>query len=281
MRRALFDSLHTLCLERESKNGHTELCREPDGTRWTKLRLTVPACQRECLSMLEQSVPVRLENGALELLLPRREGLPLRQWLCDQAPTLGQRRDACLSLLEQQLTLRGRLPPSLTILAAEPGNLVNDGTGLFLQYIPNFQDWEPGMTQAQAVCALAEVICEVLVAEADWARRGRIPPEVRLLRLRSSKQSYADWGQLQRDLAAIPDNPPRADSILRARAQRAWNRLRRFGPFLLRGVAGLLAAAALLSLTMAYRQRSGEPQSVWPGMPQVGDQDLRSGEDGG
>lgn len=281
MRRALFDSLRTLCLERESKNGCAELCREPDGTRWTKLRLIVPACQRECLSMLEQSVPVRLENGALELLLPWREGLSLRQWLYDQTPTLGQRRDACLSLLEQQLTLRGRLPPCLTVLAAEPGNLVNDGTGLFLQYIPDFRGWEPGMTQAQAVCALAEVIYEVLVAEADWARRGQIPAEVRLLRLRSSGQSYADWGQLQRDLAAIPDNPPRAGSILRTRARRARDSLRRFGPFLLRVLVSLLFAAALLSLTMAYRQRSGEPRSIWPGMPQVGDQDLRSGEGGG
>lgn len=279
MRRALFDSLRTLRLERESRKGCAELCREPDGTRWAKLRLTVPACQRECLPMLEQSVPVRLENGALELLLPWREGLSLRQWLYDQAPTLGQRRDACLSLLEQQLALRGRLPPCLTVLAAEPGNLVNDGTGLFLQYIPDFRGWEPGMTQAQAVCALAEVIYQVLVTEADWARRGRIPPEVRLLRLRSSERSYADWGQLQRDLTAIPDNPP--GSMLRTRVRRARNGLYRFAPLLLRGIAVLLLAAALLSLAMAYRQRSGEARSVWPGMPQVGDQDLRSGEGGG
>ena len=281
MRRVPFDSLHTLRLEREGKNGCAELCRGPDGTRWAKLRLTAPACQRECLSMLDQSVPVRLENGALELLLPWKEGLSLRQWIYEQTPSLGQRRDACLSLLEQQLGLRGKLPPCLTVLAAAPDNLVNDGTGLFLQYIPDFQGWEPGITEAQAVCALAEAIYEVLAADADWARRGRIPPEIRLLHLRSTGQSYTDWGQLQRDLTAIPDNPPRAGFMLRARARRAWNSLHRFAPFLLRVLAGLLFAAALLSLAAAYRQRNSEPQSIWPGMPEVGDQDLRSGEGGG
>lgn len=281
MRRALFDSLYTLRLERESKNGCVELCRAPDGTRWTKLRLTAPACQRECLAVLEQNVPVRLENGVLELLLPWREGLPLRQWLCEQNPTLGQRRDACLTLLEQQLELRGGLPFCLTVLAAAPENLVNNGTGLLLQYIPNLQGWEPGMTEAQAVRALAGVIYEVLATEADWTRRGRIPAEVRLLRLRQSEQCCTDWGQLQRDLTAIPDHPPRMSSILRARAQRARDSLCRMWPLLLRALAALLFAAALLSLAMAFRRQGGEEPSAWPGMPQVGDQDLRNGEDGG
>lgn len=172
MQRALFDSLQTLRLERESKNGCVELCRAPDGTRWAKLRLTAPACQCECLAALGENVPVRLENGVLELLLPWREGLPLRQWLHDENPTLGQRRDACLALLEQQLELRGRLPFCLTILAAAPENLVNSGTGLLLQYVPDLWEWEPGMTEAQAVCALADVIYEVLVAEADWGPEG-------------------------------------------------------------------------------------------------------------
>ena len=281
MRRALFDSLYTLRLEGESKNGCVELCRTPDGTRWIKLRLTAPACQRECLAVLEESVPVRLENGVLELLLPWREGLPLRQWLHDENPTLGQRRDACLALLEQQLELRGRLPFCLAILAATPENLVNDGTGLLLQYVPDLRDWEPGMTEAQAVCALADVIYEVLAAEADWGPRGRIPAEVRLLRLRRSQGSYAGWGQLQRDLAAIPDHPPRISSILCARAQRARDSLCRMWPLLLRALAALLFAAALLSLAMAYRRQGGEEPNAWPGMPQVGDQDLRNGEDSG
>lgn len=137
------------------------------------------------------------------------------------------------------------------------------------------------MTKAQAVRALAGVIYEVLVTEADWARRGRIPMEIRLLRLRQSGQSYTDWGQLQRDLTAIPDHPPRVSSILRARAQRALDSLHRIVPFLLRVLVVLLLAAALLSLAMAYRQRGGGAPDIWPGMPQVGDQDLRSGEDGG
>lgn len=281
MQRALFDPLHTLCLERESKNGCVELCRGPDGSRWAKLRLIDPACQRECLAVLDRSVPVRLEDGVLELLLPWREGLSLRRWLYDRDPTLGQRRDACLSLLEQQLALRGRLPPCLTVLSAAADDLVNDGTGLSLQYVPDLQGWEPGMTEAQAVCALAEVMYQVLTEQADWARRGRIPPEVRLLHLRSREQSYDHWGQLQRDLAAVPDDPPQAGSVLRGRIRRARDGLRRLGPILLRVSAALLAAAALLSLAMAYRRRGGGEEDVWPGMPQVGDQDLRSGEGGG
>lgn len=281
MQRALFDSLQTLRLERESKNGCVELCRAPDGTRWAKLRLTVPACQCECLAALGENVPVRLENGVLELLLPWREGLPLRQWLHDENPTLGQRRDACLALLEQQLELRGRLPFCLTILAAAPENLVNSGTGLLLQYVPDLWEWEPGMTEAQAVCALADVIYEVLVAEADWGPRGQSPAEVRLLRLRRSQGGYTGWGQLQRDLSAVPDAPPRVGAIVRSGARRVRDRLYRMEPFLLRALAALLFAAALLSLAMAYRWRAGEEPNAWPGMPQVGDQDLRDGEDSG
>lgn len=281
MRRSRFDSLRTLRLDRESKNGCVELCREPDGTRWIKLRITGPDCRRECLAALEPDVPIRLENGVLELLLPWREGRPLRQWLHEENPTLGQRRDACLTLLEQQLELRDRLPFCLTALSSSPENLVNDGTGLFLQYSPNLGDWEPGMTQAQAVRALAGVIYEVLVTGADWGPLGQIPAEVCLLRLRRSQGSYTGWGQLQRDLAAVPDEPPRVGAILRARARRARDRLHRMEPFLLRALAALLLAAALLSLAMAYRRRGDETQNPWPGMPQVGDQDLRSEGDGG
>lgn len=277
MDRTRFDSLHTLCLERESQNGCAELCREPDGTRWTKLRLVSPACQREFLASLDQSDPVRLEHGVLELLLPWRDGLSLGQWLHEQNPTLGQRRDACLTLLEQQLEIRGKLPPCLTALASRPENLTVSSGGIFLQYLPDLQNWEPGMTEAQAVRALAEVIHTVLVSGADWARRGGGPAEVRLLLLRD----YTNWGQLQRDLTAVPDEPRRAGSLLRARARRVRDGLRRFAPYILRVLAVLLLAAALLSLVMAYRQWSNKQQEVWPGMPLVGNQDLRNEEDGG
>lgn len=279
MDRVLFESLQTLRLERESKNGCTALCRAPDGTCWTELRLTAPACQRECLAVLAEDVPVRLEDGVLELLLPWQEGLSLRQWLHEENPTLGQRRDACLALVEQQLELRGRLPFCLTVLAAAPENLVHNGTGLRLQYVPRLGDWEPGMTEAQAVCALADVSYEVLAAGAD--REGQAPAEVRLLRLRRSQGGYTGWDQLQRDLAAVPDAPPRLGAALRSRARRLRDRLHRMGPLLLRALAAVLAAAALLCLTTAYRRRADGEPSDWPGMPLVGDQDLRGGEGGG
>lgn len=281
MQRARFDSMRTLRLERECRNGCVELCRAKDGSRWTKLRLAAPPCQREFLSILDQSVPVRLENGALELLLPWREGLSLRQWLHERTPSLGQRRDACLSLLEQQLEIRGKLPPCLTALAARPENLTVEGGRMSLQYIPNLQNWEPDITEAQAVRALAEVIDTVLSAEADWARYGPVPAEIRLLRLRQSEGCYTSWGQLQRDLSAVPDEPPRVSSLLLARMRRARDGLRRFAPCILRVLAVLFLAAALLSLLLTYRRLSGEGRDAWPGMPLVGDQDLRNEEAGG
>lgn len=276
-----FDSLHTLCLERESKNGCVELCQEPDGTRWTKLRLISPACQREFLAVLEPGTPVRLKNGELELLLPWQDGLSLRQWLHERTPTLGQRRDACLSLLEQQLEIRGKLPPCLTALSAAPENLTVGSRGIFLQFIPDLQTWEPGITEAQAVRALAKVMYTVLTFQADWTRRGQLPAEVRLLQLRHKAESYTSWGQLQRDLTAVPDEPRRTGSMLRAQAGRMRGRLYRFAPRILRILAVLFLAAALLSLGLAFRQRNSGDSNLWPGMFQVGDQDLRSKEDSG
>lgn len=281
MGRTGFDSLHTLCLERESKNGCVELCQEPDGTRWTKLRLASPACQREFLAVLDPAIPVRLKNGVLELLLPWQGGLSLRQWLYEQTPTLGQRRDACLSLLEQQLEIRGRLPPCLTALSAAPENLTVDSRGMFLQFIPDLQSWEPGITEAQAVRALARVIYTALIFQADWTRRGQLPAEVQLLWLRQKEESYTGWGQLQRDLTAVPDEPRRAGSTLRTQTRRMRSRLYRFAPFILRLLAILLLAAALLSLGLTFRQRSSGDLNIWPGMFQVGGQDLRSKEDSG
>ena len=68
MRVAPFDRLQTIRLARESQTGRGELCREPDGTYRVKLCIKSEACQREILDALDQRIPVRLENGALELL---------------------------------------------------------------------------------------------------------------------------------------------------------------------------------------------------------------------
>ena len=279
MGRVPFDRLHTVCLTHESQTGYTEVCREPDGTLLVRLRIRSAACQRELLSGLDESVPVRLENGVLELLLPCQEGISLRQWLYEQKPTLGQRRNACLSLLEQQVA--GKVPPCLIALSANTENLIVTGRSMSLQYLPELRRWEPDMEDAKAVCAVAAVISEVLSEKVGPWRNRRISEELLLLTLRQEGQDYTSWGQLQRDVAAIPDTPPRRSSGLHRHIQRVRGWLRRYGKYILRALAALLLAAALLSLTSAYLRHAREKnEAVWQGMPQVGDQDLRNGEDG-
>lgn len=280
MRRADYDRLRTVRVEYESRNGRAELCREPDGTRWVKLRIQSPACQRECLDALDRSVPARLENGVLELLLPWHEGVPPRQWLYERTPTLGQRRDACLSLLEQQVELRGRLPPCLTALSARADNLIVQGETIALQYLPELRRWEPGMGEAEAVCAVAAVICGLLLPEQGKWFRQRLPEELQLLYLRQKEGDYTSWGSLQRDVAAIPDDLPPIQPAWRPYAGRVRRWLARYGTYILRVLAAVLLAAALLSLWWAYRGWKDGSEPVWQGMPQVGDQDLRSGEGG-
>ena len=271
-----FDRLHTVRLAHESQTGYTEVCREPDGTLWIRLCIRSASCQRELLSGLDESVPVRLESGVLELLLPCQKGISLRQWLYEQKPTLAQRRDACLSLLEQQV--EGNVPPCLIALSANTENLIVTGRSMSLQYLPELRRWEPGMEEAQAVCAVAAVISEVLSEKvAPWQDK-RIPEELLLLNIRQKEQDYTSWGQLQRDVAAIPDTPPRRSS---RHIQRVRGWLRRYGKYILRALAALLLAAALLSLASACLRHAREKNEiVWQGMPQVGDQDLRNGEGG-
>ena len=277
MRQTPFDGLRTVRLARESQTGRAEVCQGPDGTYWVRLRVQSPACQRELLSALDETIPVRLESGALELLLPWREGISARQWRYEQQPALGRRRDACLSLLEQQVELGKKLPPCLTALSAAPENLTAENAGLSLQYLPDFRHWTPGMGEAQAVCAVAAVIGEILAPEP-----GRRPPEeLQLLYLRQKNRDYTSWGQLQRDVAAIPDGPPPRKPAWRSRARHIQNWLSRYGAHILRTLAALLLTAALLSLLSAYRRRNSGKEPLWPGMPQVGGQNLRNEEGGG
>lgn len=277
MRRTPFDGLRTVRLAQESQTGCAEVCQGPDGTYWARLRVQSPACQRELLSALDETVPVRLESGALELLLPWHEGISARHWLHEQQPTLGRRRDACLSLLEQQVELSKKLPPCLTALSAAPENLAAESAGLSLQYLPDFRHWTPGMEEAQAVCAVAAVIGGILAPEPGR----RVPEELQLLHLRQKSRDYTSWGQLQRDVAAIPDEPPPGPSLWRPRARHIQNWLSRCGTHILRALAALLLTAALLSLLSAYRRWNSGQGPVWPGMPQVGGQNLRNEEGGG
>lgn len=280
MRTAAFDRLQTVRLARESQNGRVEICQEPNGTRWVKLCIKSEDCQREVLGALDECIPTRLQNNALELLLPWYEGIPLRQWLYDRTPTLGQRRDVCLSLLEQQVEMRRKLPPCFTALSANPETLAIENTSARLQYLPELRDWEPEIGEPQAVCAVAAVISEVLTPQSGSWPFGRMPEELRLLHRRQKERDYTNWGQLQRDVAAIPDGLPGIRPVLRSCMLRVQNRLSRYGKYILRVLTAALLIAALLSLASAYRQRKSEKENAWQGMTRVGDQDLRNEEGG-
>lgn len=279
MRQVPFDRLHTVRLVHESRTGCTEICRDLDGTLWTRLHIRSAGFQRELLNRLSESVPVRLENGVLEVLLPYHEGISLRQWLYEQKPDLGRRRDVCLTLLEQQI--EEKLPPCLTALSANTGNLVVTGRSMFLQYLPELRQWEPDIKETHAVCAVAGVIYEALFEKTGQRRSGRMPEEILLLELRQRNQDYTSWSQLQRDVAAIPDALSRKSSIPHRYIRRVRGWLGRYGKYILRILAALLTAAALLSLISAYRRHTQkENEIVWQGMPLVGDQDLRNEEGG-
>lgn len=280
MQTARFECLRTVRLACESRNGRTEICREPDGTHWVRLSVRPQDRQREVLGALDESIPVRLENGVLELLLPCYEGIPLREWVHEREPTLGQRRDVCLSLLEQQVEARKKLPPSLIVLSAHAENLMIENTSMRLQYLPELRNWEPDMGEPQAVCAIAAVIDNVLTPKlGQWSFK-QIPEELQLLRRRQKERDYTNWGQLQRDVAAIPDDFPRIKPVFRSYLLRARNWLSRYGTYILRVLAAALLAAALLSLLSAYLRWKDQSGPAWQGMPQVGDQDLRSEEGG-
>jgi len=277
MQRARFDGLRTVRVEHESRNGRAELCRGPDGARRIRLCIQAPACQREVLRALDESIPVRLEGDALELLLPWQEGMPLRQWLYEERPSLGRRRDACLALLGQLVELRGKLPPGLTALALRTENVTVEGDSAALRYLPALKGWEPDGDEGEAVRAAAGVIRGVLTAGLEKPPWGRLPEELRLLCRRQEEGDYGSWGQLQRDVAALPDELPRIKPVWAARLRWLQSRLSRHEDRLLGLLAALLLAAALLSLGSAYlRWRGGE--AVWQGMVQVGGQDLRRGE---
>lgn len=279
MRQVPFDRLHTVRLVHESRIGCAEVCRTPDGTRWVRLRIYSTDCQRGILNGLGESIPVRLENNVLEMLLPFHEGISLREWLFEQKPALGQRRDICLSLLEQQI--ENKLPPCIIALSANPENLVIAGNSMFLQPLPELRRWEPGMTGPQAVCALASTIYGVLSEKAELRRGERTPEELFLIDLRQREENYTGWDQLQRDVAAIPDAPPRINLVPYRHIRRIRGWLHHYGRYILRALAALLFTAALLSLFSAYRGYvQNENQNTWQGMPLVGDQNLRNEEGG-
>lgn len=271
MNGAAFDGMRVVRREHESRVGCSEVCIAADGSRQICLRLLDPECQREFL-MGDPQVPVRLHRGVLEVLLPCREGTVLTRWLAERDPTPAQCRDACLDLVAQ--CVECRLPPCVVALSARPENLRFSDTGTWLQMLPDWSAWHKGMGEPDPVRAVAALCRDLTAPAAGRFFCDRLAPEQMLLIRRADSGDYLDWGQLQRDLAALPDTVPdlRARIISRLRRIRSW--LQRFIKPMLCAAAVLLLIAAALSLTANCLGQRRERERLWPGITAIGDQRL-------
>lgn len=161
--------------------------------------------------------------------------------------------DACLVLLEQLIA--EETPPCLSVFTARTENLVFTDRGVCLQQLPDLTCWERGRTRRAAVNAAAKTIFEVLTRDLERKLTQALPEELLLMERRAGQADYIDWGQLQRDLALVPDTLP---GIIRQSprwARRIFQWLRRHWKALAGAVTLLLVVTALLSLVGAFCMR--------------------------
>lgn len=273
MDRTAFEHLQVIRRACENKVGCSEVCRTDTGELWVRLRVRSGDCQREVLSGGGKG-QARLDRGVLELLLPYREGGLYERWL-DRKPDLGQRRDACLSLVAQ--CVETVVSPCVITLAARTENLRLDGRQAWLQMLPDWGDWQPGGGQ-NPVSGVAE-LCRRMLTDGYSALAARLyPKELRLLCARQGWGDYVSWSQLQRDLAAIPDRLVPPGQLYRRLIQRLWERAKRYIRPAVCLLTAALVVAALVSLAGAYQTwRSQQEAEAWPGVTAIGDQRLDGG----
>lgn len=271
MSRSAFDGLRVIRREWESETGWSDVCAAPDGREYIRLGIRDTACQRDFLSG-RTDVSTRLERGVLEAVFPCREGMRLERWLEECGPTLGQRRDACMAVVAE--CIECPLPACVVALSAHSGNLRFSPGKAWLQMLPDWGSWQTGLDEPAAVRAAAAVCRGLLVTAAPKTVGGKRPPELELLLRRADGGDYLDWGQLQRDLAGLPESVPGLRERLLSGLGRIRERLARFAGPALYLAAGILLAAALLSLAGRYRSWRTEQEGLWPGMTPVGGQEL-------
>lgn len=271
MNGAAFDGMRVVRREYESRIGCSEVCIAADGSQQICLRLLDPECQREFL-MGDPQVPVGLHRGALEAFLPCREGTVLARWLAERDPTPAQCRDACLNLVAQ--CVECRLPPCVVALSARPENLRFSDSGAWLQMLPDWSAWHKGMDESDSVRAVAALCRDLAVPAAGRFSYDHLLLEQILLIRRADSGDYLDWGQLQRDLAALPDTAPDLRVRIISRLRRIQSRLKRFAKPMLCAAAVLLLIAAVLSLAANYLEQRQERERLWPGVTAIGDQRL-------
>lgn len=278
MQKAVFDELTVLYRAHESRTGCAELCQDTTGTKRIRVRICSPPLQKELLTQLAPSIPVRLSSGILDLLLPWQEGQTLAEWLYAVQPGLGQRRDACLSLLAELIAFP--VAPCLTALSAETENLCFAAQHCHLRRLPRLSHWHLGIQEPAMVRAAALLVRQILTEGQSKSSRHRFPMELQLILQRCDLGDYTRWESLQQDLAALPDALYPASRLLQRLRTRLQRTVMRHIPAAIRVIVALLAAAALVSLASALRTWHNEQKNTWPGMTQVGDQVLHQQEEG-
>lgn len=273
MDRTLFDNLRVIRREHESRTGCADICEGPDGSMCIRLRLNTPECQRKYLEQAGSAGPIRIEQGVLEVLYPCQDGATFQSWLYERKPGLGQRRDACLSVAAQ--CIQDGIPPCILEASADAGNLRFREDGASLQYLPDWMRWTAKSTQASAVRAVARLFQQILTEDISFWQQKWMPDELKMICIRARQEDYLDWSQLQRDVAALPENYPSIRAVIENAVRRIKAVLYRFAEPAACAVVALLLIAALLSLANVLREWKFERENTWPGMDTVGDQELR------
>jgi len=261
MDRTAFEGLEVLRLARAAGAGDAEVCRGRDGRKLVRLRVREDACLRDCLNGCLPAA-ARLERGVLELLYPFGDGASLREWVFERDPGLGERRDACLSLLAQ--CVEDRVPPCVLALSAREENLRFSPKGVRLLYLADWGAWRGRVQTAEAVGAAARLCREILTR--GMPRGPALPPELELVLRRTEEGDYAGWAKLQRDLAALPGALPTLEQEGRKLLSGLWKKTERVRKpvFCLMTAAAL--ALALLSLAAEGARLRNERAALWPGM---------------
>lgn len=278
MTQTTFDGLTVLYRATESREGCAELCQDPTGLRRIRIHIQKTALQKAVLVQLSPNIPARMTGHTLELLLPWQDGETLAEWLYTAKPNLGQRRDACLSLLAG--LIGSPIPSDLITLSAQSENLRFTSQQCTLQLFPDLALWRSPLRKRHMVQAIASLVNEILTRGLSKWDRFRFPEELKLILLRCSHGDYTNWESIQQDLSALPEalNPiGQCFQPIRTRLQDAADR---YGFLAARILVGGLAIAALLSLVSAVRSWHHTQTSLWPGMTTVGNQVLHREEDG-
>jgi len=241
---------------------------------WIRLRIRDTQCQREYLTGADErgAARVGMEGETLEVVFPFADGEPLEAWFYAQRPDLGQRRDACLSLLAH--CIEDRSSPGVLALAAREANLRFSQQDAWLLYLPDWNGWRMGLGTADAVGAVACLCRDILTRGKSQVEARLFPEELRLICLRCEREGYTSWEQLHRDLLAVPDRFPALEQTGRRFLAALERKTRRFRTPAACVLTAFIVLAAALSLVSALRTWRSGRENLFPGVTRIGNQTL-------